>query len=202
MLISPFAALNATTYEGKLMTTTFAEKTLTLFALIAALGTPFIARAQSEDRPDLLFVQRDRAPEFVLDFAANSPVPVGGHGIEVGTHREPLRAPPSPISSSGASAWTIALASPTSMANRIILAPIADPTSAADFQVYGATGSGIVLTGTYQVVATTGKYVSRYRIGQTFRFKSIATNPSFPPASAPAPGSIVPGTEYVEVYRN
>ena len=60
------------------------------------------------------------------------------------------------------------------------------------------------LQGTYEVVAATGKYAKEFQIGDTFPFKSIATNPNFPPATIPQPpGSrIVPGTEYVEVYRN
>jgi hypothetical protein len=62
------------------------------------------------------------------------------------------------------------------------------------YQVF-ANGLGGPLTGTYEVVATSGKYSHRFRIGQKFPYKGVAYNPSTPPTPAGSLGSV-----YVEVY--
>jgi hypothetical protein len=148
--------------------------------------------------------------EFNLDFGGNPPAPIGGHGVEAGTASGQIN---------GAT-LTNFLFRGLSLDNRVgiadldgdrivfrktgtgtFLPPLNDPTSGPNFQVFGLTGSNIVLTGTYEVVQTTGKYSKQYKIGDQFPFTSIAVNPSWPPATTPTLGTIVPGSEYVEVYR-
>lgn len=80
---------------------------------------------------------------------------------------------------------------------RFVFPPLSDPTLApgeAPFQVFG-NGIGGPLTGTYEVVATTGKFIRQFPIGRVFPYRGIAYNPSVPPT---APGTT--GSVYVEVY--
>jgi len=178
-------------------------------AALALLITPHTVGAQARD---VLFTQRDVTIEFNLDFDLTiSPGPIGGHGVEAGTASGAIN---------GATITNFQFRG-LSLDNRVgfadldgdriifrksgtgtFLPPINDPTSGPNFQVFGATGSNIVLTGTYEVVQTTGKYTKKFKIGDTFPFTSMATNPSWPPATTPKPGTIVPGSEYVEVYSN
>jgi hypothetical protein len=178
---------------------------------IAALVLLIVPSMVSAQARDVLFTQRDVTIEFNLDFDGVSPAPIGGHGVEAGTVSGAIQ---------GASLTNFMFRG-LSLDNRVgiadldgdriifkktgtgtFLPPLNDPTSGAGFQVFGLTGSNIVLTGTYEVVQTTGKYTKKYRIGDQFPFTSIATNPSWPPASTPKAGTIVPGSEYVEVYIN
>jgi hypothetical protein len=83
---------------------------------------------------------------------------------------------------------------------RFIIPALADPTlggnpGAAPFQVFG-NGLGGPLVGTYEVVATSGKYVASFPIGQLFDYRAVAYNPSTPPT---APGTV--GSVYVEVLE-
>ena len=81
---------------------------------------------------------------------------------------------------------------------RFIIPGLVDPTLApgtAPYQVFG-NGLGGPLVGTYQVVATSGKYVGTYPIGQLFEYRAIAYNPSTPPT---APGTL--GSVYIEVFE-
>jgi hypothetical protein len=78
--------------------------------------------------------------------------------------------------------------------------PLLDPTvggnpGIAPHQVFG-NGSGGPLTGTYQVVATSGKYVLQYLIGQVLPARAISFNPASPPTP---PGTT--GSSYVEVFN-
>jgi hypothetical protein len=73
-----------------------------------------------------------------------------------------------------------------------------DPTlggnpGSAPFQVFG-NGLGGPLVGTYEVLATSGKYVTSFPIGTTFPSKAVLYNPSSPPTTAGTTGSV-----YVEV---
>jgi len=78
-----------------------------------------------------------------------------------------------------------------------------DPTLGGDpgnapFQVFGGTqgaGLGGPLSGTYQVVARSGKYLRQFHIGETFKYRAISFNPAAPPN---APGTT--GSSYVEVF--
>jgi hypothetical protein len=65
----------------------------------------------------------------------------------------------------------------------------------APFQVFG-NGLGGPLVGTYEVVATSGKYIASFPIGQLFDYRAVAYNPSSPPT---APGTV--GSVYVEVFE-
>jgi len=80
---------------------------------------------------------------------------------------------------------------------RFIGPGLADPSVAPGVPPYQlfANGIGGPLTGTYEVVATSGKYSHRYRIGQKFDYKGVAYNPSTPPTPGGSLGSV-----YVEVY--
>jgi hypothetical protein len=83
---------------------------------------------------------------------------------------------------------------------RFLLPGLQDPTlagnpGAAPFQPFG-NGLGGPQSGTYEVVATSGKYVSAYSIGQIFQAKSVAYNPSTPPTP---PASL--GSSYTEVTQ-
>lgn len=70
---------------------------------------------------------------------------------------------------------------------------VSDPSVGGNppFQVFGNTLGG-PQSGTYQVVATTGKYTSMFSIGQTFVYRAVFYNPSSPPA-----GGL--GSAYIEV---
>lgn len=89
---------------------------------------------------------------------------------------------------------------------RFVIPPLIDESAPLTNQVFGATpipcpgfggacsGVGGPLTGTYEVVATSGKYVDLFPIGQKFPYRAVAYNPSSPPAE---PGDL--GAVYVEV---
>jgi hypothetical protein len=82
----------------------------------------------------------------------------------------------------------------------LISGALSDPTlggnpGAAPFQPFG-NGLGGPQSGTYEVVATSGKYVGAYPIGQILQAKSVAYNPSAPPT---APGTL--GSSYTEVTQ-
>jgi hypothetical protein len=79
-----------------------------------------------------------------------------------------------------------------------------DPTLGGDpgaspFQVFGngpTRGTGGPLKGTYEVVATSGKYTALYTIGQKFPYRAISFNPATPPNT---PGTT--GSSYVEILK-
>jgi hypothetical protein len=78
------------------------------------------------------------------------------------------------------------------------IVPLIDPTVPADptappAQVLG--GLGGPLSGTYEVVATSGKYSTSFTIGQRFAFKAVGYNPN--PAAV---GADPFGSVYLEVY--
>jgi hypothetical protein len=81
---------------------------------------------------------------------------------------------------------------------RFVIPALVDPSlggnpGSAPFQVFG-NGLGGPRSGTYEVLATSGKYVSMFTIGQTFQSKSVVYNPSTPPTP---PGTT--GSSYTEV---
>lgn len=80
---------------------------------------------------------------------------------------------------------------------KFIVPGLQDPTQLLSNQVlYNKTAFlGGPLTGTYVVVATSGKYVKPYPLGTVLQYRAIAMNPNSPPAPA---GSV--GSTYVEVY--
>jgi hypothetical protein len=83
---------------------------------------------------------------------------------------------------------------------RFVIPGLQDPTlggnpGAAPFQPFG-NGLGGPQSGTYEVVATSGKYASLYSIGQILQAKSVVYNPSTPPTP---PGTT--GSSYTEVSQ-
>ena len=89
---------------------------------------------------------------------------------------------------------------------RFVIPPLIDKTGTLTNQVFGATplpcpgfggscsGVGGPLAGTYEVVATSGKYVNLYPLGRKFPYRGIAYNPSSPPGDPNDFGAV-----YVEV---
>jgi len=81
--------------------------------------------------------------------------------------------------------------------------PLIDPTlpvNVAPFQVFGTSAtpaSGGPLTGTYEVIATSGKYATLYPVGTVLNSRAISFNPATPPNP---PGTT--GSSYVEVLEN
>lgn len=83
---------------------------------------------------------------------------------------------------------------------RFIIPGLSDPTvggtpGTVPFQVFN-NGFGGPFVGTYEVVATSGKYVKQYPLGKKFPYRAVAMNPSSPPS---APGEL--GAVYVEIFR-
>ncbi len=93
------------------------------------------------------------------------------------------------------------------------LPPLFDPTSpgppAGPYQVFG-NGIGASLTGTYEVAATSGKYVRAFPISKVYQYRAVTYNPSAPPTNpadleltaagvANFKASLL-GSVYVEVY--
>jgi hypothetical protein len=79
---------------------------------------------------------------------------------------------------------------------RFVIPGLNDPTLTPvtpPFQVF-SNGLGGPLVGTYEVVATSGKFVAKYPIGKTYPYRAVAFNPSVPPS---APGTL--GSVYIEV---
>ena len=83
---------------------------------------------------------------------------------------------------------------------RFLVPALQDPSlggnpGSAPFQVFG-NGLGGPQSGTYEVLATSGKYVSQYTIGQILPAKTAVYNPSTPPTP---PGTT--GSSYTEVSQ-
>jgi hypothetical protein len=83
---------------------------------------------------------------------------------------------------------------------RFLVPPLVDPTVPGDVtappsQVLG--GLGGPLSGTYEVVATSGKYSKKFSLGQKFPFKAVGYNPN--PASV---GTDPLGAVYIEVFAH
>ena len=90
---------------------------------------------------------------------------------------------------------------------RFVVPPLIDKSATLTNQLFGATplpcpgfggscsGVGGPLQGTYEVVATSGKYVSQYPIGRRFAYRGVAYNPSSPPGDPNDFGAV-----YAEIY--
>ena len=92
---------------------------------------------------------------------------------------------------------------------KFVVPPLIDKSQGAGLtnQVFGATplpcpgfggscsGVGGPLQGTYEVVATSGKYVNPFPIGRKYPYRGVAYNPSSPPGDPNDFGAV-----YVEVY--
>ena len=77
--------------------------------------------------------------------------------------------------------------------------PLVDPTipgdaTAPQAQVLGGLGGPV--SGTYEVIATSGKYSKQFKVGEKYPFKAVGYNPN------PAAVGLDPfGATYVEVYN-
>ena len=80
-------------------------------------------------------------------------------------------------------------------AGTFVFPPLLDPAPPASGQVLGGFGGPV--SGTYEVVATSGKYSRKFQLGQKFRFKAVGYNPS-----PTAVGTDPFGAVYIEVYSN
>ena len=83
---------------------------------------------------------------------------------------------------------------------RFLVPALQDPSlggnpGAPPFQPFG-NGLGGPQSGTYEVLSTSGKYVTSYSIGQILQAKSVAYNPSTPPTPLGTTGS-----SYTEVSQ-
>jgi len=192
---------------------TVVSRVCKIIPVVGLLALPLTANAQDKAR-DVLFTQNDVTVEFLLDG------PAGGHGTEAGFADGAIRGTTLTVFHFENGVLTNHVGITDVDGDRIIflkvgtgvpidvVAPVTDPSADPAHQVFGL-GLGQIplnftLQGTYEVVAATGKYAKEYQLGEKFPFKSIATNPNFPPATIPQPvgSKIVPGTEYIEVYRN
>lgn len=92
-----------------------------------------------------------------------------------------------------------------------VIPPLLDPTVPSDHpagfpdappdQVLGGTGGPV--SGTYEVVATSGKYSQLLQIGQKFPFRAVGYNPNpFAVLGGPEPTDEALGAVYIEVYSN
>ena len=158
-------------------------------AVVAALVSPPGARAQGNVH--ILFTQQDTVQQFDL---------VTGQGFQTGT-------------AAGAIAGTTFVEFqfvpagppagdllPIAFQNKVIVTDIDgdqvffDNNGTGSFHLgvpgFDFRGSGGPLTGTYVVTGGTGKY-QQWKVGTTFTYRAVATNPPSPPGAL--------GTVYVQV---
>jgi len=85
---------------------------------------------------------------------------------------------------------------------RFLLEPLQDPTAPA-VQVLGPSFPplGGPVTGTYEVLATSGKYAERFETGEIFPFRAVGYNPN-PLAIGGPPSDSLLGAVYTEVFSN
>ena len=187
-----------------------------VIALLIAL-TGSSSRLQGQERPGLLLIQQDKVIRFNT---------VTGEGIQVGTSTGRINGV-SIVNFKFSEAQTglpdITFDNRAGITDldgdqiifhnvgigRFVVPPLIDKTAGLTNQVFGATplpcpgfggscsGVGGPLQGTYEVVATSGKYVSLYPIGRKFPYRGLAYNPSSPPGSPDDFGAV-----YVEVTAN
>lgn len=82
-------------------------------------------------------------------------------------------------------------------AGRFVIPPLKEsPSTPAANEVLGGLGGPV--GGTYEVLAVSGKYVGKYKVGEKFPFQAVGYNPN--PASMPAGQAL--GASYVEVFSN
>jgi hypothetical protein len=172
-----------------------------LCAVLIALSGSAPLRAQ-DSTSRILFIQQDKVITFVVNQAAGT-----GSGIEAGTATGYIKG-------TTLTNFAFTFTSPTTFTfddhvgitdidgdqiifdnvgtGRFIFPGLVDPTPGVG-QVLNSTAGplGGPLTGTYKVVATSGKYVRNFPIGLVLQYRAIAMNPN-------SPGAV--GSTYVEVY--
>lgn len=178
--------------KGCEMTSRFQRNAVVAVAgLVLMMAASIPLRAEDDNARRILFTQQDA----VQAFGAN------GHGFQIGTAT-------GMISGTSFVEFQFAFLAPVPDAdgsfpiafqNKVIITDIDgdqiffdnDGTGKFFAGIPGSPfiGTGGPLRGTYVVTGATGKY-RRWRVGRTFNYRAIATNP-------PAPGGL--GNVYVEV---
>ncbi len=172
---------------------------LAFLAVSLSAGTVLAQGNSDNSRNNILFTQQDQVKEFSLETLK---------GYQVGTATGKI---------SGTTSVVFAFAFPQVSAGQPNLAftnhvTITDIDGDQIFFLNEGTGffnpppssetffgSGGPLTGTYKVTSGTGKYAS-WRIGTTYRYRAVATNPAWGYLGIVPGGAL--GTVYVEVYSN
>jgi hypothetical protein len=173
-----------------------------MIALVAGL-LPQAAMPQDGNPNNILFILRDKITRFDIP---------GGLGLQVGTATGKINGASITVFKFDFSAFPAFTvnnrAGITDIdGDQIIFKvvgsgqfglPLVDPTIPGDTtapptQVLGGIGGPV--SGTYEVVAASGKYAKAFHLGQKFPFKAVSYNPN--PASV---GTDPFGTTYVEVY--
>jgi hypothetical protein len=156
----------------------------------AALVSPPAARAQGNVR--ILFTQQDTVQAFDL---------TTGKGFQIGTAVGAIAGTTFVAFQFAPSGPPVGDALPITFQNKVIVTDIDgdqvffDNNGTGTFHLGGLDfrGTGGPLAGTYVVTGGTGKY-QQWKIGTTFAYHAIATNPPSPPGAL--------GTVYVQVlYR-
>ena len=186
-------------------------------AALIGLGAVVSTQAGSlPQKPHVIFVQRDRVVTFDLTAPTVDQPLGGGIGAQVGTAAGVINGTTALNFKYTFTSNPFVLPFTFNFDNRVgitdtdgdqiifknvgtgqFITPLRDPTLGGNpgsppFQVFGTGGP---LTGTYEVVATSGKYVARYPIGQRLSSRAISFNPATPPTPAGTTG-----TSYVEVF--
>ena len=188
-------------------------------AALIGLGAVVSTQAGSlPQKPHVIFVQRDRVVTFDLTAPTVDQPLGGGIGAQVGTATGVINGTTALNFKYTFTSNPFVRPLTFTFDNRVgitdtdgdqiifknvgtgqFITPLLDPTLGGNpgttpFQVFG-NGSGGPLTGTYEVVATSGKYVLRYPIGQILSSRAVFFNPATPPTPAGTTG-----TSYVEVF--
>lgn len=182
-------------------------------ALVIAVGG-LVWQAEGQQAPALLLIQQDKVIRFNT---------VTGEGIQVGTATGQIKGVSIvyfKFSEAASGLPDITFDNRAGITDldgdqiifhnvgtgRFVVPPLIDETATLTNQVFGATplpcpgfggscsGVGGPLQGTYEVVATSGKYKNLYPIGRKFPYRGIAYNPSSPPGDPEDFGAV-----YVEV---
>src|SRR6266550_6789591 len=175
-------------------------------AALIGLGAAVSTQAGSlPQKPHVIFVQRDRVVTFDLTAPTPFGQPLGGAiGAQVGTAAGVINGTTALNFKYTFTSNPFVLPFTFNFDNRVgitdtdgdqiifknvgtgqFITPLLDPTlggnpGTSPFQVFG-NGSGGPLTGTFEVVATSGKYVLRYPIGQILSSRAVFFNPATPP---------------------
>ena len=186
------------------------------FALVIALtGSSF--RAQGQTQPTLLLIQRDKVIRFntVTGVGIQTGTSSGRiNGVSIVNFKFTEAATGLPdITFDNRAGITDLDGDQIIFHNvgigRFVVPPLIDESLGATLtnQVFGATplpcpgfggscsGVGGPLQGTYEVVATSGKYVRLFPLGTKYPYRGVAYNPSSPPGDPEDFGNV-----YVEVY--
>ena len=188
-----------------------------IVAALIGLGAVVSTQAGSlPQKPHVIFVQRDRVVTFDITAPTGDQPLGGGIGAQVGTATGVINGTTALNFKYTFTSNPFVRPLTFNFDNRVgitdtdgdqiifknvgtgqFITPLRDPTLGGNpgsppFQVFGTGGP---LTGTYEVVATSGKYVLRYPIGQVLSSRAISFNPATPPTPAGTTG-----TSYVEVF--